>query len=716
MSPEAKKARILDALKQIVLKGSQIRPLIMAIEDPHWIDKSSEESLKYLLGNIPGAKVLLIFTYRPEFVHTWGSKSYHSQVNLNRLSNRESLSMVTHLLGTQDIEPALEELILEKTEGVPFYIEEFIKSFKDLQIIEKKDNIYRIAKEIQTVSIPAKVQDVIMARVDSLPEEAKSLIQAGSVVGREFGHDLIERVTDFPDQKLLSHLSALKDSELLYERGIYPESTYIFKHALIQEGVYQSLLKTTRQKYHRDIAQVLEEHFPETTETQPELLGHHFTEAGLLEQAIPYWQRAGERAIRRSANIEAVDHLTTALELLKTLPDTAARDEQELLLHATLGPAWLAVKGYGTAEVGQTYTRAYELCQRLGEPPQLVPILIGLWLFHLLRLELQTAHELGKRLLSSAQRTRDPVTLLSAHYALGNTLSFLGELPVALEHLEQGIAIYDPQTHRSLAFRYGEDPGVACYIFRAWCLWYLGYPEQARQRMHETVTLAQRLSHPHSLAFALCAAAVLHQLRQERHTAQEQAEAAITLSREQGFPYFLALGKIVRNCALAEREQAEERITQMRQGLAAYRATGSRWIQPYFLALLAEAYGNAGQVHEGLHVMTEALDVIGTTRELAWEAELYRIKGELLLNAKCKMRNKEWTPEDCFKKALDVARDQQAKSWELRAAMSLSRLWQQQDRQADARQLLKEVYNWFTEGFDTADLQEAKVLLEKLEV
>jgi predicted ATPase len=232
MSPEAKKARILDALKQIVLKGSQIRPLIMAIEDLHWIDKSSEESLQYLLGNISGAKVLLIFTYRPEFIHTWGGRSYHSQVNLNRLSNRESLSMVTHLLGTQDIEGALEELILKKTEGIPFYIEEFIKSFKDLQVIEKKDNTYRIAKEIQTVSIPAKVQDVIMARVDSLSEETKSLIQAGSVFGREFSHDLIERLADLPDQKLLSHLSALKDSELIYERGIYPGSTYIFKHAL----------------------------------------------------------------------------------------------------------------------------------------------------------------------------------------------------------------------------------------------------------------------------------------------------------------------------------------------------------------------------------------------------------------------------------------------------------------------------------------------------
>jgi predicted ATPase len=234
--------------------------------------------------------------------------------------------------------------------------------------------------------------------------------------------------------------------------------------------------------------------------------------------------------------------------------------------------------------------------------------------------------------------------------------------------------------------------------------------------MHETVILAQRLSHPHSLAFAHCSAAVLYQLRQQRRIAQEQAEAAITISREQGFPYFLALGKIVRNCALAEREQAEERITQMRQSLGTYRATGSRWIEPYFLALLAEAHGNAGQVHEGLHVMTEALDVISTTREFAWEAELYRIKGELLLNAKYEMHNTEWTPEDCFKKALDIARSQQAKSWELRAAMSLSRLWQQQDRQAEARQLLAEVYNWFTEGFDTADLQEAKALLEKLGV
>jgi hypothetical protein len=262
-----------------------VRPLIVAIEDLHWADKSTEDALKGILEIIPGARVLLLFTYRPEFVHTWGGKSFHSQITLNRLSNREGLMMISHLLGTEEIDSPLEELILEKTEGVPFFIEEFIRSLRDLKIIERRGNKYYLAKDTQDVTIPSTIHDVIMARVDSLPEAAKGVLQTGSVVGREFSHDLIRRVTGLPEQELLSHLSVLKDSELLYERGIYPQSTYIFKHALTQDTTYQSLLKSTRQKYHRKIAEVLEKNFPDTVETQPELLAHHYTEAGLNEQA-----------------------------------------------------------------------------------------------------------------------------------------------------------------------------------------------------------------------------------------------------------------------------------------------------------------------------------------------------------------------------------------------------------------------------------------------
>jgi predicted ATPase len=294
ISHEAKKDRIKEMLKRIILKGSEIRPLILSYEDLHWVDKSSEDALKYILESIPGSRVMMIFTYRPEFVPHWGGKTYHNQLNLNRLSNRESLSMINHLIGNHDIENSLAELILDKTEGVPFYIEEFVKSFRDLKVIEKKGNTYRIVKDVQIVNIPAGIQDVIMARVDSLTEEAKGLIQASAVVGREFSYQLIKSMTDLAEQQLLSHLSALKDLELIYERGIYPESDYVFKHALTQEAVYQSLMKRTRQKYHQRIAQVLSEHFPTMAETQPALLAHHFTEAGLVEPAIYYLQKAGD--------------------------------------------------------------------------------------------------------------------------------------------------------------------------------------------------------------------------------------------------------------------------------------------------------------------------------------------------------------------------------------------------------------------------------------
>ena len=433
MSPEARKDRITGAVKLITFRGSEIRPLIIAIEDLHWIDKSSEDYLKDLLDSISGARVFLIFTYRPEYMHTWGARSYHSQVNLNRLFNRESLVMVSHLLDAVEIHGDLEDFILEKTEGVPFFIEEFIKSLKDLQVIEKRDNVYGIAKDIETVTIPSTIHDVIMARVDSLPEEAKGVLQTGSVVGREFGYDLIKRVTDLSDQELLSYLSTLKDSELLYERGIYPKSIYVFKHALTQEGVYQSLLKKTRQKYHRDIAQVFEEHFPEETEIHPELGGHHFTEAGIIEQAIPYWQRAGEIAIRRSANIEAVDHITKAIELVKMLPDTPERTRQELTLQIALGVPLQVTKGPGAAEVGDAYTRARQLCRQIGQPQpsQLFPALWGLWRFYRSQAEFQTARELADEFLNLAQQQSDPALVLQGHHAQWTTLLNFGELAAA---------------------------------------------------------------------------------------------------------------------------------------------------------------------------------------------------------------------------------------------------------------------------------------------
>ncbi|MGD8228422.1 MAG: AAA family ATPase, partial [Desulfobacteraceae bacterium] len=711
LSPEAKKDRIMEAFKRITLKGSEIRPLILAYEDLHWVDKSSEDVLKYLLESIPGARVLMIFTYRPEFVHTWGGKSYHSQVNLNRLSNRESLAMVSYLLGTQEIDRDLEELILEKTEGVPFFIEEFIKSLKDLKIIERKDSRYYLAKDIEDVIIPSAIQDVIMARVDSLPEGSKGALQTGSVVGREFSHNLIELVMGLSEIELLSHLSVLKDSELLYERGIYPQSTYIFKHALIQDATYQSLLKSTRQKYHLKIAQVLEKHFPDTMETQPELLAHHYTEAGLNEQAVRYWHQAGKRATQRSAHVEAINHFTKGLEVLMALPDTLERARQELDLQTTLGPVLMSVKGFASLDTERAYARARELCQQVGETPQRFPVLYGLFRFYMSRAEFQTMRELAEQLFSLAQRVQDPALLMEAHRVMGQTMYWLGDMASAREHMEQGMALYDPQQHRSHAFVYGQDPGVACQSFGAMPIWKLGYPDQALQSIHEALTLAQELTHPFSLAYALQLAAVVHQFRREAQEAQERAETLISLSTEQGFPLWLAYGTILRGWAFTEQGEGAEGIAQMRQGLVAHRATGAELHRPHFLSLLAEAYGKVGQPEEGLTVLVEALEMTDNTGERHWEAELHRRKGELLL---MQQGQKAEEAEECFRQALDIARRQQAKSLEVRAATSLSRLWQLQGKQEEAHQFLAEIYGWFTEGFGTADLKEAKVLLEEL--
>jgi predicted ATPase len=714
MSPEAKKDRIMEAVKRITLKGSEIRPLILAYEDLHWVDKSSEDVLKYLLESIAGARVLNLFTYRPEFVHTWGGKSYHSQVNLNRLSNRESLAMVAYLLGTEEIDRDLEELILEKTEGVPFFIEEFIKSLQDLKIMERKDNKYYLARDIKDLIIPSAIQDMIMARVDSLPEGAKGVLQTGSVAGREFSQDLIERVMGLSERELLSHLSVLKDSELLYERGVYPQSTYIFKHSLIQDATYQSLLKSTRQKYHRKIAQVLEKHFPDTMETQPELLAHHYTEAGLNEQAVGYWHQAGKRATQRSAHVEAMNHLTKGLEVLMTLPDTLERAQQELDLQITFGPVLMAVKGQSSPDTERAYARARELCHQMGETPQLFPVLYGLFRFHMNRAELQATRELGEQLFSLAKRTQDPALLLEAHRVLGQTMFWLGEMAPARAHFEQGMALYDPQQHRSHAFVYGQDPGVACQSFGAMPIWVLGYPDQARQSTHEALTLAEELTHPFSLVYALALAALVHQFRREGQAVQGRAETLMTLSTEQGFPHWLAYGTILRGWALTAQGEGAEGIAQMRQGLAALRATGAELHRPYFLALLAEAYGKVGQPEEGLTLLVEALAMVDNTGERNWEAELHRLKGELLL---IQQGQKVGEAGECFRKALDIARRQQAKSLELRGAVSLSRLWQQQGKQGKqgkGHQLLAEIYGWFTEGFDTADLKEAKVLLEEL--
>jgi predicted ATPase len=508
----------------------------------------------------------------------------------------------------------------------------------------------------------------------------------------------------------------LVEAEFLYQQGLPPQATYLFKHALIQDTAYQSLLRSTRQQHHQRIAQVLEARFPDLCETQPELLAHHYTEAGLAEQAIPHWQRAGQRATQRSAYVEAISHLSRGLALLKILPDTPERAQHELSIQTTLGPVLIAARGQGAPEVEQAYARARELCRQVGETPQLFPVLFGLSAFYIFRAEYHTARELAQQFLTLAQRAQDPAHLLRACYLLGGALFWLGELAPAHARMEQGIVPLDAQQHRALTLLYGLDPKGVCLSWTAWTLWLLGYPDQARARQHEALALAHELAHHPSLANAQAWASIFYAWYRDVHATQEQAEAAITLSTERGFPHRLAEGVLLQGWALVMQGQTEEGIAQIRQGMADWRATGAEIAWPLWLAFLAEAYGKAGQAAEGLTALAEARALVHKTEERFWEAELHRLTGELLL-AQEETRatgQKVEEVETCFQQALAVARHQQAKSLELRAAVSLSRLWQRQGKRAEAHALLAPIYGWFTEGFDTADLQEARALLDEL--
>jgi len=550
-----------------------------------------------------------------------------------------------------------------------------------------------------------------MARLDRLVT-AKAVAQYAAVIGRQFSYDLLQAVSQLDASTLQRELGRLVEAEIVYQRGLPPQSTYVFKHALIQDAAYESLLKSTRQQYHQRIAQVLETQFPEIAEAQPELLAHHSTEAGLTEKAVHYWYHAGQRASERSAHVEAMTHLRQGLALLQTLSETPERTQHEVDMHIALGASLIATKGYAAPEVEQIYIRAQHLCEHLEDHHQLFPVLRGLWIYHLVRAEYQTAHALSEQLLTLAQQAQDPAMLLSAHRPLGSMLFYSGALASAYTHLAQAMGLYDPQQHRTSAFLYGEDAGVVCHSMAAWTLWHLGYPDQGLTRNDEALTLAQQIAHPFSLGFALFGAACLHQHRGEWRAAQERTEAAISLATDQGFPFWMALGTCLRGWALAHQGQVTEGIEQMPQGLRAYRATGAEVRRPHCLALLAEAHGTRGQPEGGLTMLTEALTLIDKTGERWYEPELYRLKGELVLQQSL---DHQAEAETSFHHAIAIARSQQAKSLELRAATSLARLWHHQGKRDEARQLLGDVYGWFTEGFDTADLQDAKALLEALE-
>jgi predicted ATPase/class 3 adenylate cyclase len=713
LSPERQKQKTIEALLLVLLKMAAQRPVLVTVEDLHWIDPSTLELLDLIVEQGPTARIFTLLTFRPDFSPLWSIRSHFTHLTLNRLPSKQVEVMVGKMTGDKTLPSEVLQQIVTKADGVPLFVEELTKKVLESDWLHEREGCYELMGLLPALAIPTTLHDLLEARLNRFMR-GKEIAQVGAIIGREFTYELLHAISPWDETTLQSELKRLVDAELLYRRGILPQATYVFKHVLIQDAVYQSLLKSKRQHYHQQIAQLLEERFPDLVETQPELIAHHYTEANLTERAIVYWQRAGQRAIEHSALVEAIRHLTKGLALIKTLPDTPERAPQELALQIALGVPLIATRGYAAPEVQQAYARARELCHLLGETSQLFPVLRGLYAYYLVRGKLGIAYELGEQCLRLAQSVKDPALVLEAHFALGQTFLCRGDLAPAREHFVQGVALYNPEQHHAHAFLYAHDPGVACLSLDALALWLLGYPDQALKRSQEAMRLAQKLSHSFSIAWATIFAAIVHQLRGEVQTCRELAEATMSLSTERAFARWLAWGTLWRGWAVMEQGQGEDGIAQLQQGLAADRITGAESLVPYILGLLAEAYGKVGQTERGLNVLSEALAAVDKNGERSYEVELYRLKGELLQRAEGR-KQIEAEAEAYFRQALEVARHQSAKSWELRTAMSLSRLWQRQGKKEEARKMLAEIYGWFSEGFDTSDLKEAKAMLDSME-
>jgi predicted ATPase len=661
LSPEEQRRRSLATLVRWMLGAARVQPIILVTEDIHWADPSTLELLQLLVEQGATTRLLLLCTARPEFHAPWPLRSHVTQIMLNRLSARNVRKMVEEVAAHGALAEATVSAIIERTGEVPLFVEELTRA-----VLENGE------AKLGGRTIPEALQDSLMARLDRLGP-AKEVIQIGAVIRGEFSYELLHAVHPIADEDLQRSLRSLTTAELLHVSGIPPEAMYKFRHALIQDAAYEALLKTRRRELHRCVANAMSQHASDIAEAQPEILAHHYTEAGIIGEAVRYWILAGEKMSRRSAHVEAIRHLAKGQELLATLSDTPERVRQELTLQMALGTSLLATKGFGASEVGKVYSRARELCRQSGESAyaQLFPILMGLRFFYVANGNLQAAREAGEELLRIAQSARDPALILEGHYALAVPLHLLGEFTPALEHCERAIGLYDPQQHRSQALIYGLDAGVASRCLAACLLWELGYPERALEKSLEALSLEREVAHPISLANALALAGLIYMWRGETQQGLESADALIGLAKERGFSSFMSMGLLFRGWALTALDGGKEGIDQILEGIASWRATGARGNGTGHLAVLLECYLKAGEIEEAIKVLIEAFAMVEDMGERNNEARLYQLKGELLRG---RGSDNALEAEQCFRTAIRIAQSQHAKSLELRATTSLARL------------------------------------------
>jgi DNA-binding winged helix-turn-helix (wHTH) protein/predicted ATPase len=715
-------AEVMDALTAETL-------LLLILEDLHWSDYATLDLLALLARRRTPARLFVLGTYRPVEVIVHGHPLRTVTQDLQRYGQGTELALA--VLSTAAVAAYLaacypghrfpETLIRwlhRHTEGNPLFLVTLVTALAARGLLAEREGHWILAGDLETVAleVPEGLRPLLEQQFEHLPMQEQQVAEVASAAGGTFSAAVVAAGLEARVAHTEEHCDALVRRQVLRPVGLetWPDGTvaarYAFVHALYQQAAYERLGVGQRAHVHQRLGVRLELAYGLRVEEVAVELAVHFERSHDVPRAVRYWQQAAVNAVRRSAHQEVIGAVQRALALLPLLPDTPERTRQELALQVALSPALATARSFGASEAERAYSRARELAMQVGDTAQLCAVLWGLWRLYQARAELQMAQQLGEQLLSLAHRQHDATLFLGAYCALGGALLFRGEYVSAHTHASQGMALYDPQQHHVLTFPYGEDPGAGCHAYRAIALWLLGYPDQALTAMHATCTLARDLAHPFSLGRALHWLTFLHLVRREAAAAQEQAEAVIALAIAQGFPQWEALGTCWRGWALTMQGHREEGTTQIRQGMAVMEATGALG-KPVFLALLAEAHGDEGQIDEGLLLLTDALATVDNTGERWWEAELYRLQGELLL--------RQGVPnipqaEACLHQALVVARRQQARSWELRAATSLTRLWQQQGKAADARQLLAEVYGWFTEGFGTTDMHTARILLDRL--
>lgn len=711
LTPPRQRQRTHELLLQWFLQEAERNPLLSIWEDLHWADPSTLELLDLVIARAQNFHLMVIATARPEFTPRWEEHPGCAHIVLDRLPHEEVRRLVIQLSGGRALPEAVLDQIISKTDGVPLFVEELVRMLLESSILREDGDRYTLAGPLPPLAIPSTLQDSLMARLDRLSAE-KEVVRLGSVLGREFSYELILAVWPLDEDGLKRGLNAVVSAGLLRQTGSFPDTRYIFGHALIQDAAYESLLKSRRQQLHQQVAQVLERSFADVAERQPELLAHHYAAAGAPAKSISYWLRAAEKSARRSANKEAVNQIARGLELLPALPDDAERARLELRLQLTLGAPMVATQGYSAPEVKQTFMRAHELCGQLGNAAELFPVLFRLRSFYLVHGELTVAREIGEQLLRLARRAEDPSLMLEAHYALGAAMFYLGEFAPAQSQFESMTAIYDRERHAAHAFTYGQDPGVAALSYEAWALGYLGYPDRALERVKQALELSASLTHTFSQAFAWTFAAMFYQQRNDADAVLVHSANGIVISREHGFPLWLSMATMLKGWALSAFGRHDEAIAEIEDGLRGYRAIGAGIAQAHFTGILAQAYGAAGRSDQALGLISEAVIEVDNSAEGSFTAaEVHRLRGELLL-----AQSADRIAEACeeFLQARLIAQRQRAKVPELRASVSLSQLLSRDGDARGVRALLAPIYSWFNEGFDSPDYRAASDVMNTL--